>query len=126
MKLYTLGYEQFNSGQELTKALPAQVILLDVRRTPFSYITDFTREALARNLGQRYRSYPVLGNAQKTLPYVPIIGATICLTSLIAEMDEGTTFCLFCKERDPKQCHRLALAEQISAQRWGRVEIIHL
>lgn len=127
MKLYTIGYEQYQKAATMIGTVPTNVIFIDVRRNPFSYNNEFTMKNLADKLGNRYRSVTDLGNEELSLKDFRIDAvAEIAIKDLIKEMESGKVFCLLCKEKDHKNCHRNKIAETFKLRKWGAIEVIHL
>ena len=130
--LYTIGYEGSSMATFLAALAEAGVTqLVDVRQAPVSRKPGFARRALAEALGDAgigYRHEGALG-APKTLrdqvrrdgDYTAFFSAYRLhlseqwprLEALAREADDRMT--LMCYERDVATCHRLAVAEGITA-----------
>ena len=127
MTLYTLGYGQALPDVVLAK-LPADVILLDVRDSPGGWHQGYTAAALHKRLGARYFGCPLLGNVGRTANKWQAPSELIAMgliDGIVAEMQEGREFCLFCAERAVSNCHRRFIADAI-ADRLRGVKVVHL
>ncbi|HEY1012894.1 MAG TPA: DUF488 domain-containing protein [Herpetosiphonaceae bacterium] len=141
--LYTIGYER--SGLErFVETLWAGGVrqLLDIRRLPLSRKPGFAKKALGARLaaeGIAYVHLVELGTppelraflkAERDYPqffvaYRAYLAGKEDALAAAGELVRASPSALFCFERDPRECHRLAVAEALCA-RDPELEPIHL
>jgi uncharacterized protein (DUF488 family) len=125
MRLFTIGYGELGPSV-LVSALKERSVqfVVDIRIWPIrasmgSYVVskspDKGIQGLLGREGIAYFSFLELGNPYRELSdwterYRRLIGAA---GDLLTERlnDVPGPLCLFCSEKDPKECHRLILAE---------------
>ncbi len=130
--LYTIGYEGRSLDEFLFVLAQYEVsVLVDVRRTPWSYKPGFRKSRLASELETKSIEYvhlPQFGSApelraqlKQTRDWETFAGA---YTEQLVKSDEsikealgsfqGKRICLLCVEANHEQCHRSILAGQIA------------
>ena len=133
-RLATIGYE----GAALAGFVDALTgegvgILVDVRAVPASSRPEFSKRALAESLGAvgiAYRHLPALGNpregreaarAGRIEEYRRIFAARLAEATArealaeVAELMAEDYPCLMCLERGPVRCHRMMVADALTA-----------
>jgi uncharacterized protein (DUF488 family) len=132
-RIHTIGYQQ-RAGVELVRALVEARIdfLVDVRAVPMSRKPDFRKNrliALLEEGGIRYVGMPGLGTpkflrdklaADKNYDeffdifrdHLSSVGAHV---ESLARLATRKRVSLMCFERDPNECHRLAVAGRVSS-----------
>lgn len=131
-RLHTIGYQQ-RAGLEFVSALVAARIefLVDVRAVPMSRKPDFRKNRLVALLeegGIRYIGMPGLGTPKflrdklaRDKNYAEffeifhdhLISVSNHIDSL-ARLTQRKRVSLMCFERNPNECHRMAVAEHVS------------
>lgn len=113
--LTTIGYQQFQTNQDLIKRLKAEEIthLVDVRSRPWSRKKGFGKKDLMQATSTAGIAYTWKGD---------ILGGLADITESairwLFEFQKTRAACIMCMEADPDRCHRKT---EISAriQRYG-------
>jgi uncharacterized protein (DUF488 family) len=144
-KLYTIGYEGLDERQFIAYLNSHHVdVVADVRKLPLSRKKGFSKTALKEMLNQdniEYLNYQDLG-APKELRdelyqswnynrffrrYLRCIEDKLDLLEAIhALINSGKKVTLLCYERNPEQCHRKVVAQQIKKLDGNGLEIKHI
>ena len=141
--LYTIGYER-TSLERFVETLCAHGVaqLLDIRRLPISRKPGFAKRALGARLAGEGIAYVHLGElgtppdlraflkAERDYPqffaaYRAYLAGLDDALAAAGELARSRPSALFCFERDPHECHRLAVAEALCARDPG-LELTHL
>ena len=141
--LFTIGYEGGGLPGLLTALRDAGVALvLDVRAVPISRKKGFSKNQLAAHLsetGIAYRHLRGLGTPKAGREaarsgdhgtFEEIFRAHMEEPDALLDLSEAMTLaaetpaCLLCFERDPKDCHRLIVADRMTAE--AGFQIVHL
>lgn len=131
-RLHTIGYQQ-RDGIELVRALVAARVefLVDIRAVPMSRKPDFRKARLTAYLeeaGIRYVGMPGLGTPkflrdklaadknygeffERFRYHLESVQAQV---DSLARLADRKRVSLMCFERNPLECHRLAVADRIS------------
>jgi uncharacterized protein (DUF488 family) len=140
--LYTIGYEQATSPAVLDELSEAKVeLLIDTRAVAASRKPGFSKRQLAAGLDERGIAYlhlqglgtPKEGREAARSGKMDVLSriyhAHLKTEKAQQELDEltalaasGKRLCLLCFERDPRQCHRQWIAEEIEARTGMPVE----
>jgi uncharacterized protein (DUF488 family) len=140
--LFTIGYEKAAQSDVLAALRHARVqLLVDTRAVAASRRAGFSKRQLAAGLDECDIAYlhlqklgtPAEGReAARTGDYKTfwrIYEKHIKMPDAKAELDEleallrsGQRVCLLCYERDPKECHRLRIAELMRERTRQKVE----
>ncbi|WP_027360822.1 DUF488 domain-containing protein [Desulforegula conservatrix] len=144
MEFYTIGYEGL-SQQEFSAWLNRYGItmVIDVRQIPFSRKKGFSKNGLSDFLTEKKIGYqsinqlgtpkPIRDNLKKTGDYSLFFKEyNKYLSSVSEETDklldyihQGEKIALLCFEKDPAQCHRSAIANEIMRRKeWLQVKHI--
>lgn len=144
MRLFTTGYEGETVEAWIDRIRSAGVsLVVDVRERTASRKKGFSKNALQSLLaehGIRYVHLPLLGTPpdmrrqyhrdrdveaffERFEAYLDDREDALRELSRIAE---GETACLVCFERDPRLCHRWAVARRLERLEPGKWEIVHL
>ena len=132
-RIHTIGYQQ-RAGVELVGALVAARVefLVDVRAVPMSRKPDFRKNrliALLEEGGIRYVGMPGLGTpkflrdklaADKNYDeffdvFRDHLSSVEAHVESLARLAQRKRVSLMCFERDPNECHRLAVADRVSS-----------
>jgi uncharacterized protein (DUF488 family) len=132
-RIHTIGYQQ-RAGVELVGTLVAARIefLVDVRAVPMSRKPDFRKNrliALLEEGGIRYVGMPGLGTpkflrdklaADKNYEeffdvFRDHLSSVEAHVESLARLAQRKRVSLMCFERDPNECHRLAVADRVSS-----------
>ena len=123
--LYTIGYSKLsiNTLFEIIETLNIKR-LIDVRTTPYSRFRaqNFDRTNLKRALPNIYRHEPSLGG--KTGQRGPKWNWG--LSRIITRLNEYGNVAIMCLERDPNQCHRMWIANDLQRREDFKFKIVHL
>jgi uncharacterized protein (DUF488 family) len=145
MNLYTIGYEGLDKRQFIAHLASHGVdVVADIRKLPLSRKKGFSKTALKEMLNQaniEYINFQGLG-APKELrdelyqswnyrrffqKYLKCIeGNQDLLKSIHAMINYGKKVSLLCYERNPEQCHRKVVAEQIKKLDGNGLGIKHI
>lgn len=144
LTLFTVGYEGAHLDGWLARLREAGVsLLVDVRERAASRKKGFSKTALKEALENEQIAYwhlrnlgtppPMRRKVKKDKDYADFFakynahldGQEGTLHELLSVLERETA-CLMCFEKDPRQCHRLVLAERISARYEGEVNVVHL
>ena len=129
MRLFTWGYQ----GRSLTDLIilcRRQCIdaVVDVRRFATSSQPGWNAFSLNEDLGDAglaYSHLSGLGNYSKGLPWTRtdplVVGASV--RQVVSLLKKGEVL-LLCRERPPKECHRLDVAAEVG--RHCSCEVVHL
>ena len=142
-RLYTIGYQGAALDHFIACLAEHGVrMLADIRFTPFSRRAEFSQKRLQAALeaaGIAYRHLKDLGNpppsrdaarAGDDAMYRRLFLAHLDTSAAQAAMADVAVLtcagpvCLMCLERDPKDCHRLMVADRLAAERG--LEVAHL
>jgi len=139
--LLTIGYER-RSAQELISLLQCAGVSLvaDVRERPLSRRPAFSRSRLQEALeahGIAYIHMSALGSPREIRVLAPNVELAAkryrqqvlsrndgALRELVGRA-QRVRVCLLCYEREPEECHRSLIAEEV-AHRNTRVRVTHL
>jgi len=141
--LFTIGYEKSEFPALARTLLDAGVTrLIDVRASPHSRRREFAYKHLGPGLdphGLAYESWPELGAPEPAREAAKQGDAATFFRLYEAQLDTGEAQqaleklgqlaanespCVMCYERDPKQCHRMLIAERLASM--AGVEVEHL
>ena len=141
MKLFTIGYEGATVNEVITALTAAGVKrLIDIRAVPLSRRPGFSKNVLAANLAEAGIAYTLLkplgtppagreAARKKNLTrlrevYLGQLETTeaIAATAELLTLAAAEPCCLLCFERNPQECHRSILVEELG----DRVEAAHL
>lgn len=141
--LYTIGYER-SSLERFVETLCAHGVrqVLDIRRLPLSRKPGFAKKALGARLaaeGLAYLHLAELGTppelraflkAERDYPqffaaYRDYLAGLDDALAAAGELARSSPSALLCFERDPHECHRLAVAEALCA-RDPALQLAHL
>ena len=144
MQLLTIGYEGLTPDQffGLLRANDVQTIV-DVRELPLSRKTGFSKDSLAkiaRENGIKYVHIPALGCPKSirhayridknwtryTLRFITYLNTQDEAIAELTSRVRQERCCLVCFEADPNYCHRLYVAERVSAETEAPLSVIHL
>lgn len=139
----TIGYESVSLAAFVGALRANQItILLDVRDYPISRRRGFSKKVLGTAVnaaGIEYQHIKELGNPKqgrvaaregRLADFRRIFSRRLATKAAqlrlreIAELARNETICLMCYERDYLECHRLLVAERISAR--NSVPVTHL
>jgi len=129
--LYTIGYERATPAELVETLLGAGVdIVVDVREAPVSRRPGFSRRALAATLAEAGIGYQHEGGLGAPKPlrdrvrrdgdlegFFEAYRAHLAARRvLLGQLARGIRGCaaLLCLEADPRQCHRLLVAEALA------------
>jgi uncharacterized protein (DUF488 family) len=145
MTLYTIGYEGLDSRQFLKLLTYNGVnMVVDVRKLPLSRKKGFSKTAIKELLkGENieYQNFQELGAPKEIREelyqsgnygrffkqYLKHISDRQDLLETIHNLiNSGKTVSLLCYERNPEQCHRKVVAEQIKKVNGNGLEIKHI
>ena len=116
-KIFTIGYSV--APMDLFLETIEGRMIVDVRAKPHSrWQCKYNKKAMTKMLGEKYISLPDLGGFGDEDPEKR--KEAILKVKALLETQEVV---LMCAEKDPRKCHRKALAEEISE---GRVKVKHL
>jgi uncharacterized protein (DUF488 family) len=132
IRIHTIGYQQ-RTGDDLAQALLAARVefLVDVRAVPMSRKPDFRKNRLAaliEEIGIKYVGMPGLGTPkflrdklardsnyeeffERFHDHLKSVQAQI---ESLARLTDRRRVSLLCFERDPAECHRSAIADQVA------------
>lgn len=125
--LYTAGYGN-RKPEAFLAALPADAIIIDVRRSASGWSPEYRAKRLAVRFAGRYYHRPALGNVSGDRdrwdsPDPRWVERDL---GVIAELLEaGQPICLLCAEKDPAACHRRFIAAAL-AERIDGLQVEHL
>lgn len=145
MALYTMGYEGLDGRQFLASLLHHDVdVVADIRKLPISRKKGFSKTALKEMLNDKnieYLNFQGLG-APKDIrdelyqsgdysqffnKYLKCIADKHDLLEDIYKLiNSGKKVSLLCFEKDPEQCHRKVVAEQIKKIDGNGLEVKHI
>ena len=141
--IYTVGYEQHRRPEDLVEVLRRAGIerLVDVRELPVSRRPGFSKSSLAALLGEAGIAYEHARRLGNPKPYrdlyrsgrkadgergyrAHIRNEAEAVDELLAALPAART-CVLCLERDPADCHRSILVDELRA-REPQLEAEHL
>lgn len=145
MTLYTIGYEGLDSWQFLKLLIYNGVdMVVDVRKLPLSRKKGFSKTAIKQMLNGEnigYQNFQELGAPKEIREelhqsgnygrffkqYLKCVSDRQDLIETIHNLiNSGKTVSLLCYERNPEQCHRKVVAEQIKKVDGNGLEIKHI
>lgn len=145
MALFTMGYEGLDGRQFLTNLLHRGVdIVADIRKLPISRKKGFSKTALKEMLNSKnieYLNFQGLGAPKEIRDelyrsgnysqffneYLKCIADKRDLLEAIHKLiSSGKNVSLLCFERNPEQCHRRVVAEQIKKIDGNGLEVEHI
>ncbi|BBO89776.1 DUF488 family protein [Desulfosarcina ovata] len=145
MTLYTIGYEGLDERQFIAHLTRHGVnVVADVRKLPLSRKKGFSKTALKEMLKQdniEYLNFRDLGAPKKlrdelyqTWNYDRFFEKYLkciedkqdILEAIHGLINSGKKISLLCYERNPEQCHRKVVAEQIKKLDGNGLEIKHI
>jgi len=100
-------------------------IVVDVRRTPHSRWTQWSRAYLRRVFGKRYRWIKALGNLSRREGEIHLVDEEKGLAELQRLLVEHGSVLLLCVEVDPRRCHRSYIVDRMK-ERLPDLEVEHL
>ena len=109
--LYSIGYQNFDTVEELIGHLKAHQIevIVDVRSKPYSWNAAFRKKNLKQSLSENGISYRWLG---RTLGGFQEISES-AINHLI-KLQTNKKVCIMCMEADPDRCHRkMVIADRL-------------
>ena len=129
-RLYTLGYATWTLETLYQTATEMDAVLVDVRLNAWSRKPGFTRKALAKMLGDRYRHNPAFGNVNYNKPGpIRLRHPQLGLTGVEPLLRERPVI-LMCGCRDLESCHRLTVANYVASRLGviadGSISVEHL
>lgn len=118
--IYLFGYSG-HTDEEITAALGADGLLIDIRFSPRSRRVGFSRAGLQRAYGERYYHVRELGNADRQAGGIQLADPTAGLQTIdeLAAGHAGPLF-LMCACADAAGCHR-AVVGRLLRERGYRV-----
>jgi len=123
-RVYPVGYEALGARQwlaELTK--DPNVLIMDTRKTPYSWRVDFREQELRQKYGGRYHwCGKYLGNLGHKEGYIKIVNPDIGIRGLIQYLSEGHDLVLLCQCASHDDCHRATIVDLL--QQKVNVEVI--
>jgi uncharacterized protein (DUF488 family) len=145
LKLFTIGYQGINLPEFIDTLRNNQIsILCDVRKNAFSMKRGFSKKWLSAacvEAGIEYEHYPELGidsNKRKTLVTAEdyrvlfeeykdtVIQQTRSSQDILLKKIANTNIALMCFEKDPEQCHRTILADELKKRSDIPTEVVCL
>jgi uncharacterized protein (DUF488 family) len=145
MVLYTIGYEGLDSGRFIKNLVHNGIdMVVDVRKLPLSRKKGFSKTALKEMLNGdniEYQNFQGLGAPKEIRDelyqsgnysrffekYLKCIADRQDLLETIHTLVyAGKTVSLLCYERNPEQCHRKVVAEQIKKLDGNGLRIKHI
>jgi len=145
MVLYTIGYEGLDSRRFLKTLICNGIdMVVDVRKLPLSRKKGFSKTALKELLNGEnieYQNYQELGAPKEIREELYQSGDYTrfferflkCITErhdlledIHALVNSGKTVSLLCYERNPEQCHRKVVAEQVKKVNGNGLKIKHI
>lgn len=120
IKFYTTGYtgKDINDLKPLLDALDA--VLVDVRFSPISEIMRWWQIYLKALLRGKYHHVPQLGNRSFREGKAQIQNLDLGIKILVSFNANAV---LMCECADPKQCHRLVIAQELQRKGFEAEEL---
>ncbi len=116
-KVLTVGYLNVDAGEKLASWMSdPMTLLIDIRCSPESHLSDWQGEALQRRYERRYRwAGEYLGNVNHKIKNAPIQLANerAGIRGLQLYLEKGFTLVLLCGCRDYERCHRKSVVEAL-------------
>jgi uncharacterized protein (DUF488 family) len=124
--VYTLGYLQRGSMEQLRKLVADNVIVLDIRLSPRSAWLQWSRKQLTERFQSSYLHVPELGNVNYRSPDLPIQlqDEKQGLWAVRFWLDKGYDVCLLCVCAEVSACHRLTVAALVEGV--CSCQVVHL
>jgi uncharacterized protein (DUF488 family) len=121
--VYLTGYGKGWTPEALRQfCLERGIAAIDIRFSPNSRDSRWRREFLLRTLGTTYRHFGEFGNADYQSGGIRIANMRMGIRRLAYVMaDRGVL--LFCGCRDPANCHRTTVGEELRRHGYTVVEI---
>ena len=145
MSLYTMGYEGLDGRQFLANLVHHGVdVVADIRKLPLSRKKGFSKTALKQMLNTgniEYLNFQGLGAPKEIRDelyqsgdysrffkkYLNCIAdKNDLLENIHLLINSGKNVLLLCFERNPEQCHRKVVAEQIKKMDGNGLEVKHI
>lgn len=145
MTLYTIGYEGLDNKRFLSHLVHYGVdVVADIRKLPVSRKKGFSKTALKETLNQRnieYLNFQGLGAPKEIRDELyksgnynrffekylnSISDKQDLLQTIHMIIDSGKKVLLLCFERNPEQCHRKVVAEEIKKLDANGLEVKHI
>ena len=145
MILFTIGYEKLDQKQFMAHLSNHGVeVVADIRKLPVSRKKGFSKTALRETLsceGIDYLNYQPLGAPKELrdelyksgnydrffLKYEKNISdKTDYLAEILSLINSGRNVALLCFERNPQQCHRKVVAEEIRKLDGNGLKVEHI
>lgn len=120
IKFYTIGYagKDINDLKPMLDALDAA--LVDVRFSPISELMRWRQIYLKALLREKYHHVPQLGNRAFREGKAQIQNLDLGIKILVSFNSNAV---LMCECADPKECHRLVIAEELRRKGFDAEEI---
>lgn len=145
MILYTIGYEGLNQRQFMAHLTHHSVdVVADIRKLPVSRKKGFSKSALKEMLNSgdiEYLNFQDLGAPKEIREELyqsgnydrffkkylkNITDKQDLLESIHRLIDQGKNVSLLCFERNPQQCHRKVVAEEIKKLDGNGLKVKHI
>lgn len=115
--IYTFGYEKRDITELLKVSAELNAIVIDTRFNPHSYVRGWNREQLNQVLPE-YLWFREFGNInyqhpEKGMEIFDYPSGEVRITPFL---EYGRSIILLCYERNPIECHRTIIANQLSAR----------
>lgn len=145
MILFTIGYEKLDQKQFMAHLSNHGVeVVADIRKLPVSRKKGFSKTALRETLsceGIDYLNYQPLGAPKELRDELyksgnydrffrkyekNILDKTDYLAEILSLINSGRNVALLCFERNPQECHRKVVAEQIRKLDGNGLKVEHI
>jgi uncharacterized protein (DUF488 family) len=145
MILFTIGYEKLDQKQFMAHLSNHGVeVVADIRKLPVSRKKGFSKTALRETLscdGIDYLNYQPLGAPKELRDELyksgnydrffrkyekNISDKTDYLAEILSLINSGRNVALLCFERNPQECHRKVVAEQIRKLDGNGLKVEHI
>jgi uncharacterized protein (DUF488 family) len=145
MEIFTIGYEGFDQQQFLVWLKKHNInIVADVRNLPLSRKKGFSKTALSTLLEKNnidYINYRDLGAPKELRSFLSetkdypgffkkykkvIADNTNDIDHILNKVNKGKKVVLLCYEKNPEECHRSAVANEIKKRDGNGLKIKHL
>lgn len=115
MKLYTLGYSNFDSIDKIAEiAEAANATIVDIRFRAWSRKLEYCGNRLTAFFGHRYAQIPQFGNSNFQDPKLPFRIADF-FSGQDAIQEIGGNIILMCTCKELLKCHRSIVAPRLTA-----------
>lgn len=125
MKVYPIGYARSGYKVDQVMALDANLLIIDLRKSPNSSMLGWSLAALKAKYGQRYRwAGRFLGNVNYAQGGpIQLVDSEIGIKGLVQYLSEGHDLILLCGCAEYAACHRKIVVDQLVEQ-MPEVEVI--